>query len=306
MRLAAPFVGAAVLAAGGLWTVLAVDLGTFLFALATLLWIRIPDAPRSTEGSEGGESLLGEALHGWRYLRRRPGLLGFLFTSAAANFAMGLVTVLAPPMILALTSVTSLGALVSIGGTGALAGALVTTVWRAPRRRLEASLGWQSLSGAAIVLATVRPSVVLIGAGIFLYYFGFALAGAYGQAIWQSKIAPDIQGRVFAIRRMVGWSGFPVAYVIAGPLAERIFEPLMARGGPIASVATRVVGEGDGRGLALMLLLTGIGYVLVNTSALLIPRIRRLEHEIADSVGDAEDGGADDPRTDHPRSEVPR
>jgi hypothetical protein len=104
------------------------------------------------------------------------------------------------------------------------------------------------------------------------------------QAIWQSKVAPDVQGRVFSIRRMIAFSIMPLAYALAGPLAEKFFEPWMAQGGPLAPVFGPFIGVGPGRGIGLMFILIGLLYILLASLVLLHPRIRRLETELPDAI----------------------
>lgn len=59
---------------GALW----IDFATFLFAVATLLLIRIPRPKRSAVGTAVKGSLLREGFYGWTYIKARPGLLGLL------------------------------------------------------------------------------------------------------------------------------------------------------------------------------------------------------------------------------------
>ncbi len=72
------------------------------------------------------------------------------------------------------------------------------------------------------------------------------------QAIWQSKVAPDIQGRVFSIRRLIAWLVSPLAMLIAGPLADRVMEPAMQPGGSLFNSFSPWVGSGPGSGMALL------------------------------------------------------
>jgi len=53
------------------------------------------------------------------------------------------------------------------------------------------------------------------------------LINSSNQAIWQAKVAPDLQGRVFATRRLIAWFVTPFATLLAGPLADYVFEPAM-------------------------------------------------------------------------------
>ena len=114
------------------------------------------------------------------------------------------------------------------------------------------------------------------------------ISNGCSQAIWQTKVALDVQGRVFSIRRMISYSIIPVAYAIAGPLAEQVFEPLMAEGGALAFVFGPVMGVGPGRGIALVFVVAGALYMLTTLVILIHPRIRLVEHELPDAVPDGQ------------------
>jgi hypothetical protein len=146
------------------------------------------------------------------------------------------------------------------------------------------------LVGACTTLIGLRLSLLLLGIVVFLYYVGIELSDSCSQALWQSKVAPDIQGRVFALRGMISWSALPVGLLVTAPLAEYVFEPALAAGGAWASSIGRVVGVGPGRGMGLLFVLAGIFNVLVLLAGYLYPHIRRVEDELPDAVGDENHG----------------
>jgi hypothetical protein len=86
------------------------------------------------------------------------------------------------------------------------------------------------------------------------------------------------------MRRMIGWSTLPLAYLCAGPLADRVFEPLLAPGGRLAGSVGRLIGVGKGRGIALLLVVLGFFVLLTVLVALRNPRLRRLEEELPDAL----------------------
>lgn len=45
------------------------------------------------------------------------------------------------------------------------------------------------------------------------------------------QIEPCVQGRVFAVRRMIAWFTLPFACMIAGPLGDKVFSPLPSLAG---------------------------------------------------------------------------
>lgn len=71
---------------------------------------------------------------------------------------------------------------------------------------------------------------------------------AASQAIWQSKVAPDVQGRLFAVRRAIAWSAQLVAPLFAAPLVDLVFRPAMAPGGALAVILGPYIGIGGSRG----------------------------------------------------------
>ena len=86
---------------------------------------------------------------------------------------------------------------------------------------------------------------------------------------------------------MVDYSTVPVAYLIAGPLNDGFFEPLMQENGPLASTLGKGIGTGPGRGTGLLLVVIGLlTIVLALSLGYLNPRVRRVELELPDQVPD--------------------
>jgi uncharacterized protein (DUF58 family) len=81
----------------------------------------------------------------------------------------------------------------------------------------------------------------------------------------------------------------PFAFAIAGPLADRVFEPLMAPGGGLAGSVGALIGVGKGRGVGLLFIVLGLFVLLVVLLSALSPRLWKIESEIPDAVADSED-----------------
>jgi hypothetical protein len=237
--------------------------------------------------SERKGSLYRDALFGWQYLRSRPGLMSLLVYFAIMNFLLGLVTVLATPMILSFTSVKTLGSILSFGGTGMLLGALFMSTWGGFRQHMNTVLLFGLLGGLGVGIAGLRPSPVLTGAGAFVFFFCVPIINAASQAIWQSKVESEVQGRVFSIRRMIATLSLPLAYLLAGPLAQRIFEPVIASETAFARAAESLVGHGPGRGIGLLIVLIGLLIVVTTLFTFLQRRVRFLEQELAEATSQA-------------------
>lgn len=269
--------------------VILVDVATFIFAVLTLLFVRVPRPETTAEGALGKGSLLQEAAYGWTYIVARPGLLGLLILFAATNFTSGMIMVLFTPMVLSFASAAVLGTLLSIAGFGMLAGSLVMSVWGGPKRRVYGVLGFEYLMGVCILLAGAQVSIPLIAVAAFVGFFCSPIIIGSSQAIWQSKTAPDVQGRVFAARTMIAWSSLPLAYLVAGPLADQVFEPLLAAGGPLAGSVGWLIGVGPGRGIGLLFIVMGTLNILATVAGCLYPRLRLVEDELPDVIPDGDE-----------------
>jgi DHA3 family macrolide efflux protein-like MFS transporter len=264
--------------------VILIDVGTFVFAVITLLLVRFPRPEASPEREPARTTLSNDLTLGWRYISARPGLKGLLLFFAVVNFLWGMVGALITPMILSWTSSDELGLIIAIAGAGMLAGSLLMSVWGGPQRRINGVLSFELLSGFCFMLIGLRPSFWLVAAGAFGAHVTIAVVFGSNQAIWQSKVAPEIQGRVFATQQMVARAAAPLAYLLAGPLADRVFNPLLTTDGPLASGIGQILGTGSGRGIGLIFLLMGAVKVAVALIGRSNPRIGNVEDELPDAI----------------------
>ena len=252
-QLISPAVAGALYVSTGLPGVILIDFATFLFAVTTLLLVRIPQPEISAEGQSGRGTLRQEIAFGWKYIAARPGLLGLLLVFAVFNFLTGLSNPLIAPMVLDMTSPQTYGFLASLVGLGMLAGTLVMSVWGGPRRRIHGVLAFLAISGVLMALFGVTSAIPVMALAGFGLMFVMPIINGSSQAIWQSKVAPDIQGRVFSVRRMIALSISPVAFALAGPLADKVFTPLLMPDGALAGSVGRVIGVGPGRGIRILI-----------------------------------------------------
>jgi DHA3 family macrolide efflux protein-like MFS transporter len=289
-QILSPLIAGALVVSIGRQGVVLIDFISYLFAIAALLVVRIP-RPAVKEKPAESKSLWREAKLGWSFIRQRPGLLSLLLLLAITNTGSGLIQVLLAPMVLSFATPDLLGRVLTTAGFGVLAGGLLMSVWGGPRRRVAGILGFLLLQGLILPIGGLRPSIVLIATGAFVYMFAIPIMTGASQALWQVKVAPDLQGRVFAARRMVALSTLPIAYLIAGPLADHVFEPLLAAGGPLAGSVGQIIGIGKGRGIALMLIVIGALTVLAVAIASRLPRLTHLETELPDAVPGEVAGG---------------
>jgi hypothetical protein len=283
-QLISPLLAGVLLGIVQLHGVILIDFVTFLFALTTLLLVRFPDAYKAAVTEDEKSVLWREATYGWTYIVVRPGLLVLMIVFAINNFVLGLIEVLFTPLVLTFTSVTVLGTIQSIGGGGMLLGSVVMSVWGGPRPLIRGVFGFAFLSQLCILAFGLRTNAALFALANFLFFFSLPFVNGYCDAILLRKVAPDVQGRVFATINMISLSCIPLAYVVAGPLADRVFEPLMAANGLLAGSIGQIIGVGPGRGIGLLFIVMEVVVMVVTVAAYRYPRLRLVEDELPDVV----------------------
>ncbi len=270
----------------GMAGVLITDFVTFAIAALGLLLVRIPSPPRRPEDVEK-PSIWREALFGWTFIRERPGLVGLLVYFAAANLVLGFVVVLVTPMVLGFADAAILGLVLTALNSGMLAGAAVMSAHGGPERRIHGVLSMGLVMGVGIAAAGLRPDPYLVGGALFVALFAAPILNGSSQAIWQSKVPPEVQGRVFAVRRLIAQFTAPIAYLLAGPLVDGLLDPWMAPGAPLAGSVGRVLGVGEGRGIGFLFVVLGALMMLLSAGGYLQPRVRRVEDDLPDAIPDA-------------------
>lgn len=178
-----------------------------------------------------------------------------LFT--AFNLFAGIAAALIQPLILSIGSVDVLGILMAVGGSGMLVGSLVMSIWGGSQKRMQTILLAMLLGGIFLLIHGLTNSPWVIGIVAFGFLFTLPVLTSSIFTLWQLKVMPEMHGRFFTLARMVAQASLPVSYLVAGPLADYVFNPLLLPGGALADSLGKVTGVGAGRGIALIFIIVG-------------------------------------------------
>jgi hypothetical protein len=228
--------------------------------------------------------MLAEAAYGFRYIFQRPSLLGLQLIFFFGNLFSGIGFILLAPMILSRTGNNSLvfGTVQSAGAIGGVVGGLALSAWGGFKRRVHGVLlGWVMAGLTMIPLGIGRTAAVWIAA-LALDQAVVPLVNGSNQAIWQAKVAPDLQGRVFSARRLIAWLTNPISPLIGGLLADYWLEPAMLPQGSLAGTFGWLVGTGPGAGMALVMVVMGVLSALTGGLGYLFPAVRDAEAILPD------------------------
>src|SRR5829696_3194765 len=280
----APMLAGALLPLIQLTGILTIDVVTFILAILILLAVHIPQPKRTEEGAQAQGNILQEAAFGFRYIFARPSLLGLQLVFFFGNLCAGIAYTVLAPMVLLRTGNNSanLGVVLSAGAIGGVAGGVLMSAWGGFKNRVHGVLaGWIvcSIFLAVIGIGTTIPVWIVASA---LSTFFAPLINGSNQAIWQAKVAPDLQGRVFSARRLIAWMTNPISPIIAGTLADYVLEPAMRTQSGLASAFGWLIPPGPGAGMALLVFFGGLGGILAGLAGYFVHAIRHAEDILPD------------------------
>lgn len=276
----APPVAGMVYAALGVTGAIALDLASFLLAVAVVAAIRIPQPTETHEGRALRGSVRTEILGGFQYMWARRPLFWLALAAAAINFVLGGVMTLTLPYLLARlgdapNAEAVAGALLAVINLGGLVGGITMSLWGRAKRRMNTVLGSIFVMGFFLMLFGMAETAPLLGLALFFMIFPSPAVNGILMSLLQAKVAPDVQGRVFAVLGMTSQVLTPIAYLIAGPLADQVFEPAARTAG--WNAVAPLVGSGAGAGMGLMYVIAGGAVIVVAVLSTATYSLRNLE-----------------------------
>ncbi len=275
-----PVLAGAVLAFGGLRTVLIIDLATFVFAFVMLsAFIHIPKPCAEVHHDGFWQSFGG----GLRFLQQNKALLKIIAFFALINFFAYLTGYgILPALILARSGGDNIimGSVSSAVGIGTLAGSIAVSLIKPPKSRTKVIF---LACGISFLLCDIpwgisMSPVVWLLAGV-IGNFPIPFLSANLVTIMRVKVPMVMQGRVFAARDTLQFFTIPIGLLLSGTLADHVFEPLMAGTSLLRNVLSFFVGSGKGSGMAVMFLMTGVLGVIASFTALKSKAFRSLDED---------------------------
>lgn len=307
----APAVAGALMAFSGIWVVLVVALASYVVAIITVFMVSVPGA--RDRGAGGKSSFWQDSVVGFRHLVQVPGyagLQGILFVIGLVS-AMGFIALTPLVLLKSGNNEAQLGAVNSIGAVGGVLGAIILGAIKSPpRKMLRVLTGILVFSLFGRVVLGLGDTFVIWAAAWFISWMSIPFIEGYVLAIWQQKIPPAIQGRVFAAIQFLSQLALLIGFAATGPLIDGVLEPQATAGSGIGALSAPIIGTEPGAGMKLVFLLSGIAGILSAMFGFASRRVRNIETIVPDhdaptgetptaSVGD--DGTLDERTADHDR-----
>ncbi|MCL2035473.1 MAG: MFS transporter [Oscillospiraceae bacterium] len=254
-----------------LWDIrllLIIDICTIFITVLTTLVVRRGIVSKLRENKE---SIFKDFKNGWLALTQNRGVFILTAMGAAITFFIAAIQVLSTPMILSFTDSRVLGFAITICASGMLVSSMFLGF--VPLRKgvvkiLSASL---FLIGLFMVVFGLRENIILICVSGFLFFLTLPFANTSLDYLIRTNVENEVQGRVWGLVGVASQLGYPVAYAALGLLADYVFTPLLLEGGTLAGSIGKITGVGSGRGIGLLIIVSGL---LLSATAVLLYRIR--------------------------------
>lgn len=268
-----------------LWIALALTVAT----LVHLLPIQIREAdittsvqpPGAAEVTTAGLDLRGS----WLLIRLVPGLLALILFSSFNNLMGGVYTALMDPYGLELYGPQLWGVVLAVTSAGFILGGLMVSKVGLGRNPVRTLLLVNLVAALIGVIFTVREWGWLFAVGVFIFMSVLPAAEAAEQTILQRVVPFRQQGRVFGLAIAVELAANPVSGIIVAVVAQSYVIPWM----PTPSgrgMFGRLLGEGDTRGMALMVITSSLVMLVVVLLAFFSRPYRRLSEYYATTSQD--------------------
>ncbi|NJN30681.1 MAG: MFS transporter [Synechococcales cyanobacterium RM1_1_8] len=262
----------------GLEGIFAIDLLTFSMAFITLAASAIPQPPPDAEPT-GSQTFWQDVSFGFRYIARSPSLITMVVAFSLFAIPSDIGKALYSPMILARSGgdAAILGSVTTAAGVGGVLGAILLSIQGGFKRRINGMLAGFLWTGSFKLILGMSQSPIIWMLAHFAATLTIPLYYSSTNAIWYAQVPPSLQGRVLAADQMIGLIVGATAPLLAGPLADYIFEPAMARNGWLSQWTLGLWGSGPGAGIGFLYSASALAMTLVGVVGFGLPRLRQVE-----------------------------
>jgi len=253
-----PPLGALAVEALPMQGVLAIDVATAIPAVASLLFVAIPQPARAStpEMAARKPSVWADMREGLRFVLSWKALMMLSVIGIMVNMLGQAAGSLTPILVTQhfQGGALELGWWQAAVGIGSVLGGVILGVWGGFRRRVVTQMLALAVDGLAIIVIGLSPKDAFLPAVAVIFVTGLLEAVVLGLsgAIAQAIIPPEVQGRVFALLTSASQGLAPLGLLLAGPTA-------------------------DGLGVQFWYVLTGVIITVMGTGALFVPAIVRIE-----------------------------
>lgn len=211
----------------------AVDAATFVIAGLVLARLTLPRVERAPRDDGARPNLAADLREGWAFVFAHRPLLMLLGAFAVANLVFASLGVFQPLLVKfryaadaaahGFSFEAALAWLATVGAAGGVAGGVIVSAWGGlERRRVYGVLAPMAISAAMLIGVGLARALFVAAGALALAEGMIPFVNAHSLAIWQVRTPLALQGRVFAVRRLIAQFTFPLGTLLAGSLAASL------------------------------------------------------------------------------------
>jgi len=256
--LISPFLAGILLTLIDIKFIFTIDISTFLMASVIIIWTRKNSGKTIVKIKQPKKSFISDLKEGIQEYSKNKGVVHLVVTTMIVLFFVGLLQALILPMILSLTNAKTAGITQSICASGMLVGSLFIGLFGSKSKHVKVLSISLFLAGLFFANFGLSTSIVFITLAGFMFFATLPFVNTSIEVLIRKNIDNKKQGRVWSIISTITYLGSIVAFMVAGFLADKVFNPLLEVNGKLAGTVGSIIGIGEGRGIGLMLVVSGI------------------------------------------------
>jgi MFS family permease len=264
--------------------IMLLDISAFVIAVVVVSRLSIPQPQATAEGQAAKGSFWKELSGSWAFLWSRKQMLGLILFATFANLTLNSSLNLATPYTLSVIEDERIaGLLWGLMSGGMLAGAITFAAFGrvGAGRRVQGAVLSVVLMGLLTSLWGLMRSPIPFGLVVFSILFTNPMANSLFASLLQTKIPPDMQGRVFALSNQLAMLLTPPGLLTVGLLVDNVLEPAVGKADWWQTVEP-LLGTHPGAGMGLVMVVLGLVASLGSLAYLALPSTRRLESDLPD------------------------
>jgi len=268
--LISPLVAGMLLSFSDIKLILIIDICTIFLTVAATFFVRRGLARKLTESRE---SFVGEFRAGWEALTKNRGVFILTVSGIAICFFLGCIQSLYTPMVLGFTNSKVLGITTTICASGMLFSSLIIGIMPIKKKFTKILSLSLFMSGLCMVGFGSRENIVIICLFGFFFFAMLPFANTSIDYLIRISVPNQVQGRVWGLIGIISQLGYIIAYEMLGPLADYGFVPLLTPNGALANSVGKIIGTGNGRGIGLLIIVSGI---LLAVSSIILYQVKSI------------------------------
>lgn len=214
---------------------------------------------------------------GWKAIAQNKGVLTLVLVGSVITLCLGFIQTLAAPMILSFSDSGALGTIQSLSAMGMLVSSVLLGIFSIKKAYVKILCSALFCAGVFMALFGFRENLIMITIAGFLFFSMLPFSNMSIDYLLRTNIKNEFQGRAWGLVGLISQMGYVFAYGFSGLLADRLFTPLLVKGGSLSGSAGRLLGTGKGRGSGFLIIMAGILLCIASVLLYQFKSIQRLE-----------------------------